>query len=473
MNKKSTSYKLIVNTVLFAINSVGSRLIVFFLIPLYTHALSDSELGVADLVYSTASVFLSFFSLKISSAVLRFGGKGKEDDKYVLSNAIQIIILSTGVVCLVIFTAVNQFGFNRYYIYVPLLYFVIGIKDVIAQYCKACGYTRIYALEGVLASFTHFAFAFIYLIILHKGIRGYILSILLSNTIGIIVLIICGNIKVNVFNSMNNAMLKTMLHYSGPLVPNSLSWRVIELSDRYMVAWFIGDAANGIYTVAYKIPSMIGVVVDIFIQAWLLTTIEEYDGDKNYDSFGKIFFCYEATLFIVSSGVVLFNRIIAQILYSESFIMAASYSPLLVFALLFNNLQAYFGSFYNAAKKTKELLYSSVTAALVNVILNAILIPIIGVYGAIFATLMSYIIIAIVRIYGSMKFIRFYIDYKQLLINVCVLLVQCLNETFNNNLPSHIIINGLAFVIIIILNRKALRGICKMAISMIKQRRKN
>lgn len=458
----STSQKLILNTILFAINSFGSRLIVFFLIPLYTHFLTNSQLGVADLVYSTSSIMMSVFSLRISAAVLRFGGKDEEENKLVLSNSLITIIVSTLVVVVLILITILGLSFEKLYLYVPILYFVNSIKDVIAQYCKACRKLKIYAAEGILTSILHFSFAVLFLIIFSTGIHGYILSILLSNAIGLLFLIIRGRVNVKLY-SPKNRLFREMLSYSIPLVPNSISWKIIELSDRYMVAFFVSSAANGIYTVAYKIPSMIGVFADIFIQAWLLTTIDEYDGRKDYRSFKKIYACYEAFLFLISSVIIGFNRIIAHLLYSDSFFTASLYAPLLIFALLFNNLQAYFGIFYNAAKKTKQLLYSSIVAAIINIIFNVLLIPRIGVYGAIIATCISYILILFIRMFNTKKFISFEINYLTLILNIVALFLQCLNESFNINNIFRYTVNIILFAFILVINRQRLNDVIKIS----------
>jgi hypothetical protein len=73
---------LIKDTIFFAIGSIGSKLILFFLVPLYTNFLSTSEYGVADLIFTVSQLLIPIFSVVIYSAVLRFGlteGQSKED----------------------------------------------------------------------------------------------------------------------------------------------------------------------------------------------------------------------------------------------------------------------------------------------------------------------------------------------------------------------------------------------------------
>ena len=68
-----------------------------------------------------------------------------------------------------------------------------------------------------------------------------------------------------------------MIAYSAPLVLNAIGWWVNSASDRYVVTWLCGLAVNGIYSVGYKIPSIINVFQTIFNQAWFLSAVKEFD----------------------------------------------------------------------------------------------------------------------------------------------------------------------------------------------------
>ena len=463
--------KLITNTMLFTINAIGSRLMVFLLVPLYTHYMTNSEYGVGDLVYSTVTILLFIGTLKINASVIRFAGSKDYDSREVFNNAMFIIIISSLIIALCIVPVVMLFNLSRYFYYIPFIYFISGVRDIGAQYCKATGKTKIYAIEGVVSSALVLVFSLIFLVLLRMSIHGYLIAVLISHALSLPLLYYFGEIQVG-WNGykVRNTCMKEMLDYSIPLVPNSLSWWVVQLSDRYMVAGFISTAANGIYTIAYKIPSMMGVLTDIFIQAWVLSTIEEYDGERDFSGFSKVYACFETLLFIMSSLVICFNRPIAYILYGSEFYEAVHYSPLLVFALLFNNLQAFFGCFYNAAKKTKQLLYSSVGAAITNVALNLFLIPVIGIYGAIISTCISYLMIAVLRIIGSRKYVAFKIQYSYLVCNSIILLVQAINESLSSNNNMRVVVDIIVLGLILLINRIRIKDLLEMAVIIFKTR---
>ena len=55
-----------------------------------------------------------------------------------------------------------------------------------------------------------------------------------------------------------------MLKYSCPLIANTVAWWITNASDRYVVMWLCGTAANGIYSVAYKIPSILNILQSFY-----------------------------------------------------------------------------------------------------------------------------------------------------------------------------------------------------------------
>ena len=360
---------------------------------------------------------------------------------------------------------------NQYYYYLPIIFFISGLKDISAQFCKASGKAKIYAIEGITSSIFLFGFSIIFLAIFHLEIHGYLLAILISQICSFLYLSLAGRIT-SCYKKHNfeKDLLKDMLRYSIPLVPNSFSWWVIQTSDRYMVAWLIGDYANGQYTMAYKIPSMLGVISDIFMQAWALSAIDEYDGEKDFQRFTSVYESFEASLVIISSIVLCLNQPIATILYGKEFIDAGIYAPLLIYALLFNNVQAFFGSIYNAAKKTKELMYSSLGTAIINIVLNALFIPSLGVYGAIISTCISYMLLAVLRIVGSRKYIPFSINYRIMIINFILILLQAFIEIFIKDFNQKTIFAVMVLLLLICINRNRILTMITNAKIMIEKR---
>ena len=94
---------------------------------------------------------------------------------------------------------------------------------------------------------------------------------------------------------------------------------------------------------------------------------------------------------------------------------------ILIFAFVFNSLSSLIGTIYTATKKTSVLFYSTLAAACVNIALNIILIPCYGLYGAAFATLVSYVCVWLIRaLLAKKQMEKGFIDRNSLIILVLI-----------------------------------------------------
>ena len=93
MDKKTK--KLISNTFLFLIGGIGTKIIQFFLVPLYTYTLTTSEFGTTDLVLTTINFLIPFFSIQISDGLLRFGLDKKQNQNDVINCAFKILCIGS------------------------------------------------------------------------------------------------------------------------------------------------------------------------------------------------------------------------------------------------------------------------------------------------------------------------------------------------------------------------------------------
>ena len=99
-------------------------------------------------------------------------------------------------------------------------------------------------------------------------------------------------------------------------MPNSLSWWIIQMSDRYMLIFFCGAAINGLYSMAYKIPSIFNLIVSIFISAFGITAMKECDAkteEGKYDGsyFEQVYGHYLSLTFVAVVFIILLSRPIA------------------------------------------------------------------------------------------------------------------------------------------------------------------
>ena len=202
--------------------------------------------------------------------------------------------------------------------------------------------------------------------------------------------------------------------------------RVISASDRYVVTWLCGLTVNGIYSVGYKIPSIINVFQTIFNQAWFLSAVKEFDPQDKDGFFIKTYNIYGAAILFVCFGLNVFTRFIALILYKGDFYNAWIYVPLLNISILFGALSGVIGGVFSAVKDSKIFSVSTLIGAAVNVILDIALVYKFGAIGAAIATMVSYVVVWIIRLVCAKKYIVLRLDLKRDIIAYSTLLGQVL-----------------------------------------------
>lgn len=455
------------NTVLFTVSNLGSKIITFLLVPLYTFALSTSDYGIADFIISISMVVIPIITLNIKDAVLRFALDENYYAKDVFSASFIIIIggnflLLASICALQFFEIISWDKINI--IYFVIICFLNSFEEISAMYLKAIGKIRLIVIGGMTRTFFTALSAIFLLLILRLGLTGYFLSYIGGAMICIVAYCFWGGILHDIHVLVNKDVLAEMCSFSTPLIVNALSWWVNSLSDRFFVVLFLGVSENGIYSIAYKIPLILATIQNVFYNAWSISAIKDFD-EKDSDGFiGTIYECYMAISILVSACIVLFNIPIARLLYSKDFYNAYTYVPILVVGTVFNGIALFEGCLFTAKKKTKEISITTALGAMVNTMLNVLLIPNYGAMGAAIATAFGYFIICAIRTIKLKEIIILKLDILRFIVSFLLLLFQvfCANIYPNTKL----------MIIVIVLQIVILKEYIKKTLCLLKMRRR-
>lgn len=446
--------RLLGNSILFTIGNLGSKLITFLMLPLYTYKLTTEEFGATDLIQTTAGLLIPIIYLSIFDAVLRFGMEKNIDEKKILVNALSVTCVSS-IVCIFLTLILNLLGIH-YSIYLGIILIVQGFQNLFSQYAKAIGKVRLFAINGMLLSGLIAVFNIILLVIFSYGVQGFFMSMILANILSNIYLIMKLNIIKEIdINKFDLDELLKMLKFSIPLIPNSIAWWMTNTVSRYFVLFFIGVTANGIFAVANKIPALLSVVNSIFFQSWQLSAIEEYDSNDSNEFFSNIYKNYTQFLFLGASVIIAVIKPILKIVVSESFYVSWKYVPFLILAIVYSSLAGFLGQNYIAAKNTSQIFTTTIIGAILNIVLNILLLPIIGLQGAGISSAISFAVVWIYRQKNSQKFIQMDVNINNQIINSITILLQSLSLLILHGLLGFII-QFIWLFIIGIINRELL-----------------
>lgn len=460
MNNKYN--KLINNSILFAIGNFGSKFITFFMLPLYTYQLSQADYGITDLIQTTVSLLLPIISMSIFDAVLRFAMDKKFDWKEVFSVGLSITNL-TNVILMIFGIGFLMFDVT-YYFYVVIILIIQSYQILFSQFIKAIDKVRLYAINGIFLSFATAFFNILFLLVFNMGISGYILALFSANLVSNIYMFIGGDLRKYIdFSKVNKTLLKKMIQFSTPLIPNSIAWWATNTISRYFILFFLGAASNGIFAVANKIPNLLSVVNSIFFQSWQMSAIEESESDGKEIFYSNVYSMYYQFLFISTSGILLILKPLVKIVVAPSFYISWMFVPLLLLSVLYSSLSGFFGQFYIAAKKTSGLFTTTILGAIINISLNVILIPLLGLQGAALSSVISFLVIWLLRVKDTQKLVKISFNRINIVLNHLFLFIQMGSLYLLDGLILYII-QILIFLILLVVNRGMMKIIIKRLI---------
>ena len=417
--------KLISNTIIFGIGTFGSKVLVFLLMPLYTRVLSSSDYGVVDLIIQTSNLLIPIVSLGIANAVIRFGldKSVKKSDVF----SIGLVTIFCGfVIFLMLIPVLSKITYiSGHTVLIYIFVLMSCLRTLCSQFVRAKEYVKLYAFDGVISTITIIIFNVLFLVIFKLGITGYVMAIVMSDLLSTLFLFWAAKLHRYVrIKNINKEVAISMVKYSIPLIPATIFWWITNVSNRFIVAYVLGSEANGIYAVSYKIPTIIVLISNIFMDAWQMSAVTEEDKLSREKFFSKVFKVYQSILFLSASGIILFSKVVTKVLVSDEFYLSWKYIPFLVMATTFSCLVTFLGSVYMVEKKSILTLSTTIVGAVVNVVLTFILINKYDVNGAAFATFISYFIVFILRAVNTKQFIKIDWNAPKLVLNLFIVMCQ-------------------------------------------------
>lgn len=423
---QSSYKKLFSNTIIFAIGSFSSKVLVLLLVMVYTRYLTPEELGINDVITQIANWLQPIVTLTISEAIIRFGLDKAYDKRkvFTLGNIVCLCGLAVLAVILpiVTLTGVADKYLNGYSLLLFVYVFSSSLKLVYSTFVRALEKVKLFAVNGILTTLFTLIGTILFMMVFKMGNTGYLLSIIVSDLLSVVFLTFTARLwKYVDFKHIDKEMLHSMLQYSIPLIPAQLLWLITNSSDSFMTIHYLGRGANGILSAAYKIPNLVATVYFMFGQAWNMSAILENDSEEKDKFYSNVFNINQSLLYVLAAGCLLIVYPLTKVWFDAVYFESVKYSPILVYSSVFSCFTTFMGTIYLATKKTKRSLMTSMFSGIINVGLNIILIPRIGLYGPAISTVASYMTVFILRSFDTKKILPFELHAKKAIINCSLL----------------------------------------------------
>ena len=420
--------RLLSNTAILGAGTFASKVLVLLLMPFYTSILSAAEFGAADLISQTANLLMPLAAVGICDGIFRFtldATDSEEGRRKVLSTGVAILLLGSVALCLVIWV-LRLFEPLREYVWLIALYVMAAnLHAAFAGYIRALGKTTLFAVQGIVNTALTIGLNVLFLVGFHMGSTGYVLSVVIADfTMALLLFFVARLYRDLSPRRVSRETAGAMLRFSVPYIPTTILWLITSVSDRYVVTMYRGEAENGLYAAAYKLPTLLTLVSGVFVEAWHFSTVRDAGEEEKSGFFGSVYVNFMSVMFMGASALIAGAKILTGILLSDSYYDSWRFVPMLAIAMAFSTLVSFLGSVYFLKKKSTLSMLTALSGAVINVILNFVMIPDHGAMGAAVATFISYLAVYVIRAYDTAHYLSFPMHHLRVAVNGIVLLLQ-------------------------------------------------
>lgn len=426
---KSRVLSLAKDTLIYGIFILIGRFLTFLLTPFYTNYLTVEEVGDLGNIFSLVAFANVVYSFGMDAAYLRYySSTSIEQSRSAFTNAylgiVSISLIST--ICLFIFKSQivqhlsNLSNADTLANFVFLIPFTDTLMVIPYAYLRMRGRALVFSLVRFVLIIIAVVLNIYFIVIVKSGIIGVFWAQLIANLIGIIIFlpIILRHLTFRI----NVDLLKKMLKFGLPTIPATFSGIVLQVVDRPILKYLTNSYEVGMYMVNYRLAIPMMLFVAMYDYAWRPFYLSHYESQDAKELFSRIFTYFiivSALVFLMSSLYIDF--LVRLPFFGGRFIEPKYWQgmgiiPIVMLGYFLNGIYINFTAGINIQKVTKYLPISIVIAAIVNIIMNFLLIPFFGFRGAAWATLIAYFVSASVVYYFSQKVYPIRYDWNKIVV---------------------------------------------------------
>ena len=440
---ESRSKKFLKDFSIYSIGNLGSKLITFLMVPLYTYFVTDpSDFGHYDLCMTFCLMALPFVTLQLREGSFRFllSTKDLKRQQQIAAIAMRFILGSIFFV-LSIALLVSEFTSVEYVWQTAFLLIPMSFYEIQSQTIRGLGDNKTFAAMSLCSSFGVGLFSILFVAAFKMGVNG----IFLANTLSRLVAILMAEYRHPVLRTVwhvshiDKNLAIEIIKFSLPLIPTAVCWWITLSSNKYFIQYYCGLEQTGSYAVATKFSNIIQTLSIIFYQTWQETAITQYHSKDKDKFFSKIFNVYIFALALLLFSYTFFIKLNYHWLVGANYQDSSQYVYLLGVATALYAISAFFELGYQCSKETKRALPSVIATAVICLLLNWLLVPYKGAYGAIAASIACYMFLIVYRWFETRR--RYYHIqlYFQTLIPIVLVIVSSLAYAYIESVPLSIV----------------------------------
>lgn len=387
--------RLLKNTGIIAIGNLSTKAISFFLLPLYTAILSTHEYGVIDYIITLSMFCVPCISFLMDEAIFRFliDCKNKEEKSIIISNSFILVFIGIILFLVIIYPILVYVKYK--YIWCLILFVISDIiATMISALLRGIGRTDAFAVYNFISSTIQIILNVIFIAVFYWGIEGMLSAMIIGRVVATFVYIICLKLWQYIdLKRINIPKIKEMLKYAIPLIPNRVSWLIINLSSRIVIMNIMTSGALGIYAISSKFANLMDMIYGFFYQSWKESSARVLQSNDRDDFYNLVYKYLKSFMYSIVLLITSFMPIIFKFLIADTYLEAILYVPILLLATYFSNISGFYGGIFTAYKDTKIMGTSTIVAAIINLALMFIIINFWGLYAVAISALIANIVV--------------------------------------------------------------------------------
>ena len=451
------------NFLVYGLGGIISKIVPLIMLPVVTRLMPDTfYYGINDM----ANIIVSFGSaiaiMGLYDAMFRLFFE-KEDENYkkeVCSTAFYSVIGTAIIVfiILIVFKGILSYQFfnsNKYenLLIISALTIVIGSTNtIISAPTRMLNKRKIFLILNTITPIISYSIS-VPLLLNKMYVMALPLAALISSASMLIIFYLLNKEWFNI-KRFKKEHLKDLIKIGLPLMPNFLIYWILNSCDRLMINNIIGTSYVGIYGVGAKVASMSQLIYTAFAGGWQYFAFSTMKDKDQVGMTSRIFEYLGVISFITTIILTVFSELIFNILFEGDYVMGAQAFPYLFLSPLLLMLFQTAANQFLVIKKTWPNFIILSFGAFLNIIINLVLIPTLGVEGAAIATLIGYIasVLVCVIVLHKMKLIEISNKFKLSTLSILIFFIVWRIYVKDNIILS--LLTGLVSIIIISLNYK-------------------
>jgi O-antigen/teichoic acid export membrane protein len=427
------------DTILYGISTIVGRFLNFILVPFYTNVFSTTENGVFNNVYAYIAFFNVVYIYGMDAAFMKFYSTADPEKKKNIFSTPYLFVFGSSIffsLLLIIFKTqflqLMDVGPENSVLHTYLILILLFDTIALVPFANLRLHRRVIKFTSIKITNIIINLSLNLILILHfkMGIEAIFIANLAASIFSFIAL--TPDIFKNLHFKIDKEILKKMLYFGLPYLPASVSSMIVQVIDRPLVQAMTNTETLGIYSANYKLGIFMMLFVTMFQFAWqpfFLTNAKEENAKELFSKILTLFLLVSSMIWIVLTLFVddfaRWQILPGKSIIGKEFLSGLPIVPIILLGYLFNGLYYNFQAGLYIEEKTKYFPLVTGLGAVVNVVINIVLIPVWGIMGAALATLAAYITMAAGLFYFSQRVYKIKYEYSRIIKVLSLLFVSC------------------------------------------------